>query len=57
MKLNDEEIMVLARSLYWYWDKLTNTGEATEWQNNEWDVVALLRQKVEYEIKKKAMLP
>ena len=57
MKLNDEEIMVLSRSLYLYWDKLTNTGEATEWQNNEWDVVALLRQKIECEIKKKAMLP
>ena len=27
MKLTDEEIMVLSRSLYWYWDKLTNTDE------------------------------
>lgn len=57
MILKDEEIMVLARSLYWYWDKLTNTGESTEWQNNEWDVVAVLRDKVEKEIHKKAMLP
>ena len=57
MKLTDEEIMVLSRSLYWYWDKLTNIGGATEEQNNEWDVVALLRQKIECEIKKKAMLP